>query len=297
MAETEFDLTWIEEQTPEEIMEEAISKGLNRFYCLYSGGQDSACTTHFIATNYPKQFAGVVHSETGVSLKQTREFVIRYCKEMGWPLTITYAPKRKRRPGPFGWEYSYENFCKEKGFPGPHLHQNVMGYLKYYGWRRFMINKKLTEPGCCLISGVRKKESLNREKFREYTKKRINYDGSMTFVLPFLYKNGIQMGRYFIENGLKKSPAYDMGFNISGECMCGSFANPWERLLIQRNDPDLFKRLVALEADVKKMGTWRAKHNTEWGKSKPVATLKKRRTKSLGIEMYCTESCEPAEML
>ena len=46
-----FDLTWIEEQTPEEIMEEAMSKGLSRFYCLYSGGQDSACATHFIATN------------------------------------------------------------------------------------------------------------------------------------------------------------------------------------------------------------------------------------------------------
>ena len=288
-------IAWKEPQTPKQIVDEAIGRGYDRFYVLYSGGQDSGCIAHYIAENYPDKFKAVLHADTGVSLKQTRQFVHDYCAEQGWPLIITKAPNRKRGHGMFGDSFTFEEFVLEDGFPGPHNHRHVMGFLKYFGWREFMIKTLDRDgPGACFISGVRKKESTVRNKFRQYTKKKINKDGRLVFVLPFLFKNGVQTSRYFFEYGLKKSPAYELGFGISGECLCGAFADPWERLLIQRNDPELYEYLVNLEEKVKREGTALAKHNVKWGQALPVARNKKK-TKDEFQTLLCEESCVVSE--
>ena len=148
-------------------------------------------------------------------------------------------------------------------------------------------------PGACFISGVRKKESTVRNKFRKYTKKKINKDGRLVFVLPFLFKNGVQTSRYFFEYGLKKSPAYELGFGISGECLCGAFADPWERELLKQHDLKLYAMIVGLEKHVKACGSKDAKHHTEWGKSEPymgpaLGRIKKDKWQET---LLCGESC------
>lgn len=293
-----------EPHTPDQIIQSAIAEGHDRFYGMYSGGQDSTCTTHFVAENYPDNFVGVIHADTGVSLEATRKFVIEYCKEMEWPLFFTKPPKRKRNTEQHGTEFTYEAFVMQYGFPHAKSHPWMMAYLKKFGWENFMHNLRKKEPGATLISGVRKSESVARMKLKAYTQMEIHEDNQCVYVPPFLYKTGYQVSRYFFEHGLKKSPAYDMGFGISGECMCGAFADPWERELIRQNDPPLYARIVKLEKDVKAHGSEYASHHVEWGKSVPyvgpaLAKIKKKPEQSTLFEeidpvtqaSMCGESC------
>ena len=68
---------WNEPQTPDQIMDDAIEKySLDKLYVLFSGGKDSSCVAHYIATNYPDKFGGVVFTNTGLGAQDTRKFVI-----------------------------------------------------------------------------------------------------------------------------------------------------------------------------------------------------------------------------
>lgn len=276
------DLIWAEPQTPEQIIEELITKhDKNRFYVLLSGGRDSFSVLHYIATNYPKYFAGAVFTNTGIASEMTRKFVIDYCKLKGWPLEMTYARK------------SYYDIVMEHGFPGPGSHKIVMGYLKFHAWYYHLKEKKKQGEKACYISGVRKKESDVRNKRRFYTKKPIDINATMTFAKPFLYKNGSQLIEYHVINGLKRTPAYDY-FDKSGECWCGCFYNDWELKMIERYDPVLFQHIKWLESEVQRVGTKEARKFPHWGRS--VGADYSEMQTTLGDfavnEDYCGESCQ-----
>jgi len=65
------DLTWVEPETPKQIMDGVIEKyHYDKFYVLFSGGKDSVCVADYIATNYSKQFAGIVFTNTGLGAKK-----------------------------------------------------------------------------------------------------------------------------------------------------------------------------------------------------------------------------------
>ena len=282
-----------EPSTPDEIIQSALKQGYDRFYCMYSGGQDSTCTTHYIAENYPANFAGVVHADTGVSLEATRKFVVEYCREWDWPLYFTKPPKRTKNIERHGKDFTYRSFVLQYGFPHARNHPWVLGYLKKLGWEGWMRDTQKLEAGACFISGVRKRESMARSRFREYTKKEVHRDKHVTYVSPFLYKTGDWVSKYFFNPCSKKSPAYAMGFGISGECMCGAFADPWERELLRQHDPKLYAMIVGLERDVKVCGSEDAKHHTEWGKSEPymgpaLGRVKKDKWQET---LLCGESC------
>ncbi len=270
------DLVWLEPQTPEEIIQDLIENHKKtNFYVLFSGGKDSVCTAHYIATNYPENFKGVVFTNTGISSTMTRKFVIDYCKEMGWKLHMTWA----RKP--------YYDIVMEHGFPNPGAHKIIMGYLKFQSWYYFLRDIKKTS---CFISGVRKKESWVRNKIRFYTKKPIDISAQLTFCKPFLYKNGNQLMEYFIKNGLKKTPAYDY-FDKSGECWCGCFYNEWELKMIETHDPILFGQIRWLEQQLQKYGTKEAKKFPHWGRSVGADYSEMQSTLGDFNEEYCGESC------
>lgn len=249
------------------------------FYVLYSGGKDSACVAHYIATNYPKNFKGVVFTNTGIASQMTRQFVLEYCKEMGWPLFFTWA----RKP--------YFDIIMEKGFPNAGAHKVIMGYLKFQSWYYFLRSVK---KNACFISGVRKKESWARNKIRFYTKKPIDINATLTFAKPFLYKNGTQLVEYFIKNGLKKTKAYDF-FDKSGECWCGCFYNDWELKMIEKHDPLLFDTIKWYEKQIQLRGTKMAKKFPHWGRSVGAEVSEMQTTFDGGVfdvnEDYCGESC------
>ena len=270
------DLVWLEPQSPEEIVNECIKTHPN-LYVLFSGGKDSVSTAHYIATNFPDNFRGVVFTNTGISSNITRKFVLEYTREREWPLYMTWA------------HVPYYDIVMENGFPGPGSHRIIMGKLKFQSWYWFIRNKK---HNSAFISGVRKKESWARNKKRFYTKQPIDVNGGIWFCKPFLYKNGTQLMEYFIKHGLKKSPAYEW-FDKSGECWCGCFYNDWELKMIETHDPFLFDTIKWMEAQLQKHGTKEAKKFPKWGRS-VGADVSKLQTTFDNFEVnedYCGESC------
>ena len=124
---------WYEPETPEQIMDRAISEySLDKLYVLFSGGKDSVCVAHYIATNYPKLFGGVVFTNVGLGSQETRKFVIDYCKEMGWKLYMTWADDRRR----------FIDIVLDYGFATAGSHRIWMSYLKFHSWHYFAKDRK-----------------------------------------------------------------------------------------------------------------------------------------------------------
>jgi 3'-phosphoadenosine 5'-phosphosulfate sulfotransferase (PAPS reductase)/FAD synthetase len=58
--------------SPLEVMSAAYLHQPVRRFALFSGGKDSICSTHFTMNNGADE---VVHINTGIGIKETREFV------------------------------------------------------------------------------------------------------------------------------------------------------------------------------------------------------------------------------
>lgn len=242
MELTAEEWVWHEPLTEFEIMDEAIEKyKLDSIYVLLSGGKDSVCVADFVAKNYPKQFKGVVFTNTGLGAQETRKFVLRYCKEKGWPLEMTWAHKEHDR---------FIHVIQKYGFAGPGNHGMWMGYLKYHAWFYFMKYKLDQGEKAAFVSGVRKKESVQRDKIKAYTKTPVDLDGRTIFIKPFLYKNGTQLWDYYNKNDMKKSPVYEW-LNKSGECYCGAHAMDFELKLLELYDPLAFNTIRHYEKIIK----------------------------------------------
>ncbi len=277
-----MDLTWEEPQSPKEIIEDELIKKhkMDKFYVLYSGGQDSGCVDDFIAKNYPENYGGRVFTCTGIGSPMTRQFALDYSKELDRKITLTWARKR------------FYDIVMEKGFPGPGSHKIIMGYLKFHSWYWFLKPQLKRGEKVCFISGVRKKESMVRDKVKFYTKKPVDVNATMTFCKPFLYKNGTQLQEYFVKEGIKKSPTYDR-FGKSGECWCGCFYNDWELKMLEKEDPFVFDTIKWTEKQLQLYGTKFAKKFPHWGRS--VGADMSEMQSVLGDfvvnEDYCGESC------
>jgi len=279
-------LQYKQELEPKEIVNIAIKQySLDKLYVLFSGGKDSVCVLHFIATNFPDKFAGAVFTNTGLGSQETRKFVINYCKEMGWKLYLTYPQEKER----------FQKIMLKNGFATPGSHRIWMGYLKYHAWYYFSKwRKKELNENMAFISGVRKKESKQRNKIKAYTKKPTDVNATMVFIKPFLYKNGVELWDYFIENNLKKTPVYDW-LNRSGECYCGAFTQPGDLKLMQKYDPFAFETIRRYEKLIQENGTDVAKKNCKWGEHNQTTDDIINQTLLDGFiktdEDYCGESC------
>ncbi len=286
-ATEQQELIWAEPKSPNEIMDEAISKyKLEKVYVLFSGGKDSVCVAHFIATNYPKLFGGCVFTNTGLSSNATRRFVIDYCKEMNWKLHMTWPSENER----------YYKVVMKHGFARQGNHRLVMGYIKYHTWYYFLRERILKGEKCAFISGVRKRESMIRNKRRLFTKSPVdNKSRFELFIKPFLYKNGTQLWEYYNKHGLKKTPVYEW-LNKSGECLCGSFTETWELKMLEKFDPLSFNTIKWMEKQLKKYGTKEAQKYSKWGAKQlsndnQVGQSTDDVEQQSTMEDYCGESC------
>lgn len=289
----ELESVWAEPKSPDEIVDEAIKQhSIEKLYVLFSGGKDSVCVADYIASNFPKQFAGVVFTNTGLGSQETRKFVINYCKEKGWKLWMTWADKRKR----------FVDILLDHGFATAGSHRIWMSYLKFHSWHYFAKDRKTRfNEKMAFISGVRKKESRMRSKVKSYSRQPVDVNAGHTFIKPFLYKNGEQLMQYFVENGLKKTPVYEW-LNRSGECYCGAFTQVWDLQLMEKYDPLAFNTIKYYEKLIQEKGTEQAKKNGKWGERKMQSTDDVENQKVLdtffndpdGIKVnedYCGESC------
>ncbi len=263
------------DESPEGIIKETIEIHKRKdFYVACSGGKDSICLAHYISTHHPDKFKGLVFIDTGVGISKTREWLKDYAKEMGWKLYII-------KPNP---PDAYTNIVLKFGFPGAGYHNIVMRVLKYVTLRTFAFDP-VRKSTTCIISGTRKFES----KRRAINTRPINKDGLFYFSSPFYTKTDEETYAYLLKHGLKRTPIHDV-LGMSGECMCGCYADVNEREIIRQQDPELDQYITWLEEQVQVRGTDRAKKSPVWGKGR--YTKKKKQVVNPDIEaVICGTEC------
>ena len=256
------------ELEPEEILHQAIDTyEIDSFYVAYSGGKDSGIVLNYVAKNFPKQFKGAIFCNTGIATDACVQFVRSVCKKNGYPLfEVKPSDVKRKKDNKYGRKkgepFSFEDLVLQWGFPHHHIHDKIMGILKHQPMREFIKQKIKSGEKTAIISGVRKKESARRTiKAKEYIFKQ---EGSF-FVSPLFYKSNNWVMKYYIENGLKRSPVYDT-LHISGDCLCGCFAEKSELKLLQMFHPEVFNEIKRLEKKLMEEGRAFAKTNKTWGK-------------------------------
>ena len=252
--------------------------GRDKFYVLCSGGKDSQTVLDFVASQ--EKLAGVVHVRTNIGLEMTTDFIRDYCQSKGYPCHIVDPPSR----------FVYVSAVLEHGFPGPGTHTTIMRNLKYAAMRNFALSADREHH--CLISGVRKFESARRMAKH---KEAIQNDGALWFCSPYFYKSDKEVYEEYLKKGLPISPAYKHGFSISGECLCGCFADGiQEKELIRKADPKLARFIAWLEEGVREFGTSEAQKYANWGGLSRMDDLDLQTSMDEIIEgMVCGQECGP----
>lgn len=218
---------------------------------MWSGGKDGRVVLEELLNR--ERVNSVMYIRTNTGVQVTEDFIRDTLQSLGIRLHI-------REPTPHA--FVYVAICLEIGFPGPSLHDMIMNFLKYKTMMKFVQEPQFKKQKCVLMSGVRQEESERRKINYEHP---INLDsGKMWFCCPIFYRSNEEVYKYFIENGLKKSPSYDV-YPSSMECGCGTFAGFGEMDAIRRLDPNRAEFFEDLTVFIRKHGTKRAKRHTKWG--------------------------------
>lgn len=256
----------------------------------FSGGDDSIVSTHFLLSQYEGAFA--FYADTLVGLSPTRNHIRAVCDRYGWALETGQAraegpPKLMRSRGklvPFDaaavcpagrWDdgdTAYEEFAINFGFPGRGKPQHARMYqrLKERPIRRMLrrLGATKAKKKVLMISGIRHDESAIRAGYKRETS--VGHFGDI-WVNPFYYRTAQDFEAYRQEFGLPRNPV-KRRCGISGECCCGTFANPGERSAYREADPGFADYLSNLESRVSENGfPW------GWGESLPQWWIDQRR--------------------
>jgi 3'-phosphoadenosine 5'-phosphosulfate sulfotransferase (PAPS reductase)/FAD synthetase len=255
--------------------EEIINEATERFkpvamLAAFSGGNDSVVSTHFVVAKWGPL---VVHCDTGIGLQITKRHVEQTAKRLGWVMDILKAepegrpPKTRSDELPHGgWmpgKTAYEEFVLNFGFPGPAQHYRMYQRLKERPLRRAIRKLKLAHKRgskVLVVSGIRGDESVVRAGYR----RPLSVVGDQVWVNPFYDFTAADFGLYREEFGLPRNPATTR-VGISGECLCGAFANPKdERAAIRAIEPETANYLDDLEARARRRGL-----PCRWGERPP----------------------------
>lgn len=219
---------------------------------LLSGGHDSICACHAASQHW--RFNGeVFHIDTGIGSKKTRTHVEAVCRELNWRLTVLKSKD------------TYEKFIRERGFPGPAMHQWAYIRLKERCVRMIVKGQRVA-----LITGCRQQESVRRMGHVEPVKvgeldgttgKMINQNRVWT--APCFDWSAEEQAIYMDEYDLPKNPV-KLALGMSGECFCGAFASPGELDRIRLHCPDVADEIDRLTVVAQECG----KHSV-WGTRPP----------------------------
>ncbi|MCH8476355.1 MAG: phosphoadenosine phosphosulfate reductase family protein [Wenzhouxiangella sp.] len=222
-----------------------------KVFCLFSGGHDSLAVTHWGLESMGAD--GAAHVNTGIGVRQTREFVRDVCKDYSWPLYEYQAGAK------------YEDIIREHGFPGPSSHRYMYVLLKERGIEALLRDHKTKRSDrIMLVTGVRAQESIRRMGTTEPVKKH----KARIWVAPFIDFEKKHVNAYLNMVGAPRNPVVDH-LHMSGECLCGAFAHKGELAQLEFFYPEAAEEIYRLEKIAKEAGKpwgWEHPGPPEWYK-------------------------------
>lgn len=222
---------------------------------LFSGGNDSTILAHMM--RHRVEYA--VHANTTIGIEDTRQFVRDTCQAWGLELLERTAPM------------SYRDWVLKRGFPGPALHYIMFQKLKERCLEQVR-NELVSNPRrerVLFIAGRRRDESKRRQNIPLYER-----DGSIIWASPIAMWTKEDMVVY---RALAARDGDPVPFNsvsdalgMSGECLCGAFAQEGELDRIRLWYPDTAAEIEQLEAEVQAAGIKEPFCRWGHGKGKPT---------------------------
>lgn len=201
---------------------------------LFSGGNDSTVLAHLMRG----RATHAAHANTGVGVEETRQFVRDVCR--GWNLPLL----ERAAPNP---QDAYRALVLERGFPGPAQHFKMFQRLKERALR-VVLAELVGNPRknrVLFIAGRRRTESERRALLPE-----MDRVGSAVYVSPLVNWTKPDLQTYrLIHEDVPRNRVSDL-IHMSGECLCGAFAKPDERLEIETWFPLAFEDIARLEAEI-----------------------------------------------
>lgn len=235
----------VERPSPEEIIARCNEFNPVARFALYSGGDDSLVTTHWLMTN--GHCDEVLSIDTNIGLKVTRRHIRETCARYGWPLVEVNA---KQDCG-----VDYREIVLEHGFPGPPSHGIMYNLLKERAIRRVVRERKSKHSDKVLLAtGIRHDESQWRAG---YGGQEVTTVGAQLWANPFYWISGSGFHQYRVKHNLPRGPASIM-LGMSGECLCGAYAEEGELAAIRLIEPETADEIESLEREVFARGhCWR----------------------------------------
>lgn len=202
--------------------------------CCFSGGKDSLVATHLVMTTLADRedidkFA--LFANTGIMLPTAEPFVIDVCQTYGWTLKIVN--------GNF-----FEN-AQTKGMPRM-KHRWCCHVCKIDPMQEVI---KHLKPQRAEVTGLRRDESEKRSKLNQIYYKRKVPSWAYAPIIAWTEK---QVLRYIRKNNLPMPPHYRLGLHET--CMCGVFSNRKQMEILKAQFPELWRKILDLEASFRKGG-------------------------------------------
>ena len=208
-----------------------------RVHCFFSGGRDSAvaCYIAIQVAQRRRWTFRLIHIDTTIAIKQTKEYVRQYAEWLGAELVVIRPQKTFKE---YAEKYGIWPSLYPQRFRWCYRDLKLQPLIKY-------IHQEYRE-GDLLVMGVRKSESKFRDKFYTQTFFERDYDGVKTKVwAPLLFIDEPMLVKLIEQFKIPRNPVWKYGF--SGECLCLAGAPLHEVALLLRHFPE--ERDALLEID------------------------------------------------
>lgn len=236
-----------------QIIDDAIAASgrVPHLFGMYSGGNDSACSTH-LASQHPA-FTRAVRVDTTIGIRESREHALQVAQDFQWRLLEYTAPK------------SYREIILKHGFPGPAGHLFMYTQLKQRCVERLVREHKVGWfDRIGLITGVRLSESTRR--MGHVTP--VQRNGAQLWISPILHWDDDDKIEYMARYGIPRNPVTDK-LCMSGECLCGAFAKKEELVDIEEHYPEAAAVIHGLQREAEAAGV-----HCKWGTRPPSSKAK-----------------------
>lgn len=207
-------------------------------WAAFSGGNDSTVMLDIVRD----RIDGVLHVNTTIGIRQTREFVRDLCAD--WRLEL-------REVSP---PMSYDERVREQGFYGPKDHRFAYFQLKRDAVRVF--KKQILEPRkrtrVMLLTGMRAGESDTRMAHGSGDR----VLERVAWVNPIRHFTNDDMAEYRQRHPDLPHNPVNKALGKSGECLCGCFSyGPVELEIIRDLDPETAAQIERLQTELEAKGS------------------------------------------